>query len=395
MSGEYGASNGRLVNLPLNPPSLPCDPQQSARCHSARVDQGMGPVLDPLGEPGSGVGVPGAGVRIIDGGLDVASPFSLPPGAFSQDAGPQFAPVLGDYPSVVQLNTTLTFSLPASSRAVNPPSATRLFRANGWNAPGHGQAGRMAATTTPISAETQFTHDITLRYKAGPNAFGGTMAALQNGSGQLFLAATEPFNSATGSVNTSTYPYIGTNPLPQPVPNSPGTRHGAGWDYTRMGNGAQGIIRNLGGLAPPCTASLPPAPAGCGLVTDFTGFTIAVIPSAVTTHHLYAWTTGTVEVLLTGTLGAGVPNDQLLTAMGYDTISTSASGQVVRNIGLVAGSYTLRTSPGGARSGHQIIGLDMRFTPEPQTTAALVIGLGLLSALGAGRPARQRPALDH
>jgi hypothetical protein len=70
--------------------------------------------------------------------------------------------------------------------------------------------------------------------------------------------------------------------------------------------------------------------------------------------------------------------------MGYDTVSGSGATQV-RNIGMVAGSYTLRNSAGGVQSGHQMIGVDMQFTPEPTATAALIGGIGLLGFLARRR----------
>ena len=99
---------------------------------------------------------------------------------------------------------------------------------------------------------------------------------------------------------------------------------------------------------------------------------------------MHAYTTGTVAVVFSGTVG-GFPADQLLTGMGYDTVS-GAGTTAVRNIGMVAGSYTLRNSAGPpARSGQQIIGVDMQFTPEPTATAALIGGIGLLGFLARRR----------
>ncbi|MFK7897729.1 MAG: hypothetical protein AB8G23_17975 [Myxococcota bacterium] len=389
MSGEYGESSGRVVNLPLNPPFLPCAQAQNARCHAGQLSfvGGTSVTDDPLAEPSSGVGVPGAGVRVIDGGLGVGDAFTVPTGAFKQDAGLQFTPIVNQT-RIHQLNTTFTYSMPAAARAVNPPAATRIFQPNAWNAPGNGQTGRGAASTTPISTATQTEHEITVRYKSGLNAFGGTMAALRDGEGRLFLAE-PPFLGTGSTYNTETRPWVGTNQLGDGIPNNPNTRIGAGWGYTRMHALAPSVIKNLAGVAPPCTAATPPAPAGCGLVTDFTGFTIGIIPGATTTQHLFAWTTGTVEVLLAETIG-GFAANQLLTAMGYDTTSMTLSGGTVRNIGMVAGSFTKRTSSGFTRSGAQIVGLDMRFTPEPAATAALVIGVGGLALLMKGRASEGR-----
>lgn len=374
MRGEYGASIGRLINLPLNPPKLPCVQTQQARCIFGEVDGGAGGIPDPLAEPLNGVGVDGAGIRIIPGGLDVGAPFTIPPGAFRQAAGPQFTPIVNNL-AVIQLDTTFTFSMPAAERAVNPPAATRIFQPDAWSAPGNGQTGRTAASTTPISTATQNVHDITLRYKAGPNAFGGTMASLLDGEGRIYLLGRD-----TGSGNPTSMPWIGTARLGDGIPGNSVTRAGAGWDYTAMAAQAPGIIRNFGGIAPPCTVATPPSPAGCGLVTNFTGSTIGPLPPATSTRHLFAWTTGTVEVFLTKTF-AGFQYDQLLTGMGYDTTSMTSAGATVRNIGLVAGSFTHRNSAGSSASNHQIVGLDMRFTPEPSNAAALVAGLAGLALI--------------
>lgn len=390
MSGEYGSSDGRTFNFPLNSPRTNCTQAQNARCHySERVFPNLGQTtVDPLAEPSSGVGVPGAGVRLIDGDLGVGDVFTLPPGAFRQEAGHRFTPIVNDI-LFRQLDTSFASSMPAASRAVNAPAATRIFQPNAWNAPGNGQTGRAAANTTPISIGTQTGNDITIRYSAGPNAFGGTMAALRDGDGREYFSG--PLISGTIGGNTSTTPWVGTRPLGDGVPNNPNTQFGAGWNYTRMSAWPGGVLKNLGGLAAPCTTATPPSPAGCGLVTDFTGFTIGTFPGRNLTRHVFAWTTGTVEVHLGGTQG-GVPVNQLLTAMGYDTTSMTLSGATVRNIGLVAGAFTRRTNVGSpfSQNGHEIIGLDMRFTPEPGATGALLVGMGVLALAGARREPRIR-----
>lgn len=383
MSGEYGSSDGRILKFPVNGVRVPCDPAQSARCISGELDLSGSIAADPLGAPSSGVGVDGAGVVIMPGGLDVGDPFTIPPGVFRQDARPEFTPIVnvgsGFAGFIVQLDTTLSYFIPSAARAVNPPASTRVFQADGWIAPGNGQTGRAAASTTPISAATQSIHAITLRYKAGLNAFGGTMAALQDGDAAQYVVRTRN----TYGEMTAFMPWIGKFPLEDGVFGNANTEFGAGWEYTRMDARAAGFIRALGGVAPPCTVTLPPGPAGCGLITNFTGPTIGTLPPSTSTRFLYPWTTGTVEVLLTGTQG-GFPADQLLTAMGYDSTSSTLSGGRIRNVGLVAGSYTLRNSIGGVQSGHQIVGLDMQFTPVPRSTTALAAGLGLLALL-AGR----------
>ncbi len=382
MSGEYGESSGRIVNIPLNPPRALCTNAATARCHQGSIDFGGGPSADQLSEPASGVGVDGAGVVIMPGGLAVGDQFTIPPLVFRQEpAGVvQFTPVIGS-PAIVQLNTTLTAAMPATARVTSPQSGTRIFRANAWNQPGNGQTGRVAANTVPISGATQTVHEITLTYTAGANAFGGTMANLLDGDGSLFLTGVALMSSIG---NPATRPWVGTNMLSDGIAGNLQTRNGAGWGYTRMGAQSAGVIRNNAGLSAPCTQDNPPAPAGCGLVTDFVGTTIGTIPSATSTKFMHAYTTGTVSVSFTGTVG-GFGANQILTGMGYDTVS-GAGTTAVRNIGMVAGSYTLRNSTGAPnRSGQQVIGVDMQFTPEPTATAALLGGIGLLGFLARRR----------
>jgi hypothetical protein len=75
--------------------------------------------------------------------------------------------------------------------------------------------------------------------------------------------------------------------------------------------------------------------------------------------------------------------------MGYDTVGISPLGGVVRNVGLVAGSYAIRTeataSGSPIRIETQILGLNLKFIPEPRATAVLASGLGLLGLLAERR----------
>ncbi|MFK7897728.1 MAG: PEP-CTERM sorting domain-containing protein [Myxococcota bacterium] len=383
MSGEYGSSAGGLLNIPVNPPKTACVQAGNARCHFAQTVFGGTPNNIPLAEPSSGVGVGGAGAIIMEGGLSVGDPFTVPPGAFQQNAGPQYTPIVNN-PSLIQLDTTFVFSMPAAARAVNPPTATRVFQANGWSASGNGQTGRVAANTTPVDAATQPESGTTVRYSAGLNAFGGTMAALRDGEGRFY--AVNRFVGTLTPPDPATLPQVGTIRLGDGIAGNPNTRFGAGWGYTRMEVRAPGVLINQAGIGAPCTVATPPGPAGCGLVTDFTGDVIGTVQGATSTRHLYAWTTGTVEVTRDGTI-AGFPSVGILTAMGYDTTSMTLSGGTVRNLGLVAGAYTRRTPAvfGDPTYGREVVGVNMQFTPEPGSTAGLLIGLGVLGLLSARR----------
>ena len=73
--------------------------------------------------------------------------------------------------------------------------------------------------------------------------------------------------------------------------------------------------------------------------------------------------------------------------MGYDTVGLTAQGvNLQRNVGMVAGSYTIRTSAvPDTTINSQLIGINLKFAPEPQPTIALLIGLALLGVLGPRR----------
>ena len=151
-------------------------------------------------------------------------------------------------------------------------------------------------------------------------------------------------------------------------------------------------------IGPDCAVTPPPTPAGCNEInfwtSPFPGVTPTpnatnsapgihfgpVIPSATSTKHMFALTTGTVQVYRIGIRSFGTLEDTA-TGMGYDTISTG--GQ--RNVGLVAGSFSERSSIAGLQINHQLLGMDFSLTPEPGATVALMSGLGLLGALAARR----------
>ena len=394
MSGQYGERSGLVVPIPINilegqPPGnkVQCGPDagvfQIARCPKGHKNS-MTPGGGALGYtmPRTGVKVEGAGVRIINGGLNVGDPFTIPGVAFKVLARHRYTPVI-ENASVHQLDTTLTAALPRTNRVVNPPPLTRRMSAMNWSNPNGGQTGR-ANADTGFTLPSVGVGAVQLNYTAGPNEFGGTMAALLDGDGRLYLKGFI-FGSAAGS--PATRPWAGTNGLGDGIQGNLNERNGAGWNYTIMNGQQAGVVKNNVGLAPECPGPFTLTP-GCGLVTDFSGTVIGGVPPATSTKFMFPWTTGTAFALKLSSPG-GFPNNELLTGMGYDTTSMTGGGGTVRNVGLVAGSYTRRTSPGATgpvtRPGTQMIGIDLQFTPEPGTTVALLGGLGLLGFLARRR----------
>lgn len=360
---------------------MPCTNVLNARCPAYYTGNLVPPAaqLRQQNAPASGVGIEGAGVRIVPGGLSAGAGFTIPTSAFRQAAGHQFTPILSG-PYFPQLDTSQTFVGPAAARAENAQSGTRKFRANAWSQAGNGQSGRVAAATTPISRLTQAEHNATVRYTPGLNAFGGTMALLQSGSKRVYYSDAV-VRSSLGMA--STRPWVGTVSVSSgDSSGNPFTRAGAGWGYTRMRNPAPQpfVIRNNAGIAPDCTQLTPPAPPGCGLITHI-GDTVvnSIIQSdIVSTRWLYAFTTGTVSVSVYNAVGAWSPASRL-TAMGFDTTSMTSGGGTVRNIGLVAGAFARRdTADTFPRYSPEIVGLNIRFSPEPGASVVLPGALALL-----------------
>ena len=103
--------------------------------------------------------------------------------------------------------------------------------------------------------------------------------------------------------------------------------------------------------------------------------------SATSIRHGFAFTTGRVTLYFFSSDGGG-PGSITLIAQGHDELTTTAQGAVVRNIGLVAGSYTKRTSNTGVRFRTNLHGIQLKMTvPEPETTLMLLAGVGALGFL--------------
>jgi hypothetical protein len=325
------------------------------------------------------------------GGLAVGDPFLIPTQFMSQMKGLQVGIILNA--AVVQIDTSFTAAMPGAARTKNPPALTRRFSVMNWSAPGNGQNNGHTGTAkaSRLMADTVVIKDIGLEtlamtYTAGPNQFGGTMTALLDGQGRYYVVG------GLFSSQTIADLRVATLPIGNPTPGFE-IKNGAGWDYTVTGNQLPGRVKRslTGAFGRACEATPPPTPAGCNEINNFDTLgvtTQSMFGAAHTSRHMFAWTTGTVSIMRTALRGANLFRDTQ-TGMGYDTIGTSRFGGPQRNVGLVAGSYAVRTrvDTGETNIDIQMIGANLRFAPEPDTTVGLLSGLALLSLLS---PRRRR-----
>jgi len=422
IAGEYSESNGVIVNIPQNPPNQTCAASTAAwsapgdaRCpriekHFFMTTANPAAFANPhLGNYGARLGTAATGTLPTNplgggnpAGLNVGDAFRVPPFLMQQRLGPQIGIVLNN--AVRQLDTTFTAAAPGTARSKNAPADTRVFNNGGWVGQNNGLTGAAAITrtaanqtvTSVVGAEV-----FTLTYTGGANGFGGTMTVLLDGTGLLYIKAAQ----LSAPFPASLHPIVASNPVGDTIAGFV-TRNAAGWDYTVTGSQAAGNAKGYGVypasvqaaiIGPDCDPLPPPSPVGCNEINFWAspfpgipGTAMAdngapgihfgpVIPSATSTKHMFALTTGRVQVKRVAVRNAVTMTDTA-TGQGYDTVSGTN-----RNVGLVAGSYSVRTSVTGTEINHQMLGVDFSLTPEPGATVALMSGLGLLGALAARR----------
>ncbi|MCR9093905.1 MAG: PEP-CTERM sorting domain-containing protein [bacterium] len=413
--GNYHESSGVVLNIPLNPPVVPCDASaDNARCHFKQQkfwgQVGLARTEAPA------IGVPGA-TSIAGDPRSVGAPFTLPTGFMHQDRT-QATPVLGAV--AIYRATSFDAIAPAAERDKHlgltgmdpgfvPNPNTRVFAPRTFstaNLSAFGQNNGLATTDpdyryrraldTTYTASVPFTSRpvrsgwITVTYRGG-SGFSGTAGLLLDGSGDVYLGG--PNIDVFGTPAQA--PVLLRYPTGDDVSGNPELRAGMGWDYIVTAVQDAGALKTFGlGTHDPlpggfCTTTAAPAlPAGCNVVVGFdtNGGPGPFQPPGVTTvRHAFPWTTGTVTVTVVSRWDSFV-NTVTVRGRGHDATSPFATGQR-RSLGLVAGGYAARKDPAGGSTGIYpvLAGMNLVFTPEPSSTIALLVGVGLLGALAARR----------
>ena len=413
--GNYHESFGLRLNLPQNPPLVECDSSpENARCHTRRASFAGIPLATGLVPQ---VGVPGSTSTVGDP-RSTGAPFTLPTG-FMRQAREQALPLLGGLS--IRFETAFTASAPAAQRGKHlglspmapgyaPNPTTRRFADHDFslsNPSAFGQNNGLAptdpdyrfreATTTAFSVSvphesTPLLFDIVrLSYSGG--GFSGTAGLLLDGRADLFVAGSNLDLLGT----PAQAPVIFRGQIGDTQAGNPTIRNGVGWDFVTTTTPHPGTFKTFG-LTPHdplpggfCTTEEYPAlPAGCNQVVGFDtygGTGPIVQPSATVMYHHFPWTTGTVTIIVTrfNAQCCTVHPATTIVGRGHDVVSTTSMG-LRRNVGLVAGSYSVRReSTGASQIDVHLAGMNLVFTPEPSSAIALLVGVGLLGGLAARR----------
>ena len=349
------------------------------------------PPAPTLGNPNVGAAPTGGGIRATPMAVAIVNPgvaprsFTVAPGGFNQNAGKQIVAV-AVAPTVIQLASTFVLSGPGDQTSI--PNDRRMFK-SAWTAqtgrlaanftwcPPGTQAAQLGSCTAPaVAGSTAFPSRLInglVRYRAGANAFGGTMQMAMSGNADVTVILDVP----TGG---------GMVPIAhQPVAGMGYQEQGAVYGYVGAANFPKAPGHSTYQINFPCTNALPAAPAGCsqvvgsGALTD----TSALAPGSNINWGM-PWTTGTVTIINTETQ-FGQPRNTILTAMGSDNRNALGAG----NITLVAGGSSYRIQAAQNFAALDLITVNLApYTPALSPTGVALAGT--LIALSAGYILRRR-----
>ncbi len=437
LDGSYGEANGQIVDIPNNQPqqflATGCEVNSRCRGYKKVFPTQMASTIPQTNKrPVNGVArqVP---LQTIVGGLGVGASFKIPASFFGQNPqnGPGL-PGIGAGPvlqnAVQWISTAYYARMPGAKRGSRldhpnlPPqnALTRVMRAQPAGAI-PGQTGRdLDPTQMTVNGAKRIIHPMdnlnsndsgTVIYTEGPNRFGGVMTALLDGYSDLHVYAFGAFDAYVALANRPAVAIQRAGDYDVTAMGNPHlslmTRNGAGWNVPI--NGGQGPAPLFGPVATiggaPCEPQiLPPTPLNCNkpavlpiarpelgtrmtvMGAVFPAITknplgpwnrqfATIIPAANSVKYNFPFTTGTVTLVVNAQRVPGGTWVETLTGMGHDTVT--AMGQV-RNVGLVAGSYTNRASGSSANQlNFQLLGVDLQLTPVPEVASATALAAGV------------------
>ncbi len=424
MTGQWFANRSVLVDIPINGGPVTCfELDNESNC------VGMGTMINatsgwattmsdfpwprPAGQvhfgfKPAGGGVPGS-AAISAMGANPAS-FTIPDGAFKQFVsivGPQAMPV-ALVPTVVQLNTSLDLSGPAgfaTAAAATWPftlGQPAVFMKDAWsNDPGQASAalgaGKIRAAPDftwcpgiggplcafPLGNQPGALNGV-VRYEAGPNRFGGTMALLLKGNGTTTIVA-----GTTGG--TAMVPLLAHLPFAMNPAFIEGQAQGIGYSFTN-----QNILGSAKLYIGFMTSKSTITP-GAGLITSTgpplmtTGGGTAVMPGDTNLNYGMPWTTGAVSVMNVELGPGSSPQTNTITANGAGHRTGAGKGSIT----LVAGGTSNRVVSGLDFANIELITLNFSDgTPTPSMGPAGLATVALLMALSAGYAIRRRFAAE-
>jgi len=252
MSGQWFQNRGPLVDIPLNGGPVGCagGPQTGCVGNLRPLDGGIPATSEPVAVTGTGP----AAFSIAN-----SAAFARPGGS----ANRQTVPVNG-IPTVIQLASQFSAAGPGLTSMAGGPAT---FQSNAWSQD-PGQAARLGpnftwcppggACATPTYGNPLGAYNAQIRYTAGTNGFGGTMAMMLRDTAvvSINLGGSPPqvLHQLVGGTNNTVFaPQMG----------------GAGYAAARTLVLAPGPIHASYQIGTPCTTGIgqEPMPPGCGVIT--------------------------------------------------------------------------------------------------------------------------------
>lgn len=377
MSGEWFQNRGPLVDIPANGGARLCVPGGLVRTGCVNNLRPANGGIPAAPQPVNVTGFGPAGFTISNNA------------AFAQAGGSanrQTVPVNG-IPTVIQLASQFSLAGPgltsmaggaatfqANAFSNDPLQAARLGPNFTWCPPG-------GACTTPTYSQTYGAYRAVIKYTAGVNAFGGTMAMMLRDTGVVSV------NIGPASQPRVLHQLVGGTTNPTFAPQMGGAAYAAFRQLTL----APGPVYSSYKIGTPCTSGfgVEPSPPGCGKITSQGAFLFSA-PSSINRDFGMPWTTGTVHVRnLPGPVPTNDPSTTF-TVMGSDNRTPLGRGQIT----LVAGATTERIPSGNHFGALEVVSMNFSAPSTPLLSGPAILAMVALMLLAGGYMARRHFATD-